>query len=58
MPEKRFWVLKFFCVKKNVKHWHKMQECKVLFTVICIVIVYILLVNKVIYKWPNLYIKT
>ena len=30
---------------------------KAAFTLIYILIIYILLVDKVIYKWPNLYIK-
>ena len=31
---------------------------KAAFTLICILIVYILLVNKTVYKWPQLYNKT
>ena len=35
-----------------------LSKSKAAFTLIYILTVYIFLVNKVIYKWPSLYIKT
>ena len=33
-------------------------KCKAAFILIYTLIIYLLLVNKIIYKWPHLYIKT
>ena len=43
---------------ENVTPALDFEPSKAAFILIYILIVYILLVNKVIYKWPYLYIKT